>query len=560
VLSFRPAQRLLCAGLLFLCAVSVGEQRPVTPLLWGFDDIGVRGSDCWNEGCLTEHPKAGALLREFGFNLWVTWYPDAACTWDTARNRDYIRKLEGFSDNHELHWVVNPLGALWDTAPEGCVDPQGFDWYLRKDGRRFFLFPQPLLAELGQCDHLLGVLYDEPEHHQGNANAVMGCDHPAIYDPGGDALTDAADAHVQAAQSLAEHYGRYGIPLFTEQVFPVMFHDFAAAGFTPGTKVLKEAWSPVYMACALGAAYQYGTALWVSPDLWGIGGYPDHDPDEYRSALLLAYHLGADAIYTESLALDQGGQGVGSLVRMTAEDYEVTPLGEVAKWFIKEHVPAHPRHYRTSDLCPRVAVIRQEDGCWGQRNAPHTFTPDRLFGNENWRNTELTEAWLDLWHLLTNGVVPRGGPNWFTTAHQGRDYQVFCPLDGVVVLDHKAKAEHLAGVEVVFLTGIGISETTLHAVRERVAGGATCVTLPHLAPTDIRNRADEGAPCPEGEGLWLLSESFLSAQVKAAIARVLPKEDAIRYRFGGTEVTLRPTGGDPNKLSVRVTVGESRAD
>ncbi len=134
-------------------------------------------------------------------------------------------------------------------------------------------------------------MYDEPEHHQNNANAVPGLDRPAIFDPAGWTLAQAADAHTAAVAALVDQHQRHGLCLFTEHVTPVMFHTFARAGCTAGTKVLDEAWSPAYVACALGASIQYGTPLWVTPDLWGLQGYPGHSPEEYRSALLLAYHL-----------------------------------------------------------------------------------------------------------------------------------------------------------------------------------------------------------------------------------------------------------------------------
>ena len=90
-----------CAILIAL-AVS-GDPTEPTPLRWGFDDIGVRGVDCWNEGCLLRHPKASELMEEFQFDLWITWYPDKACTWGTARNRDYIHEIDAWCAEHDMY-------------------------------------------------------------------------------------------------------------------------------------------------------------------------------------------------------------------------------------------------------------------------------------------------------------------------------------------------------------------------------------------------------------------------------------------------------------------------
>ena len=75
--------------------------------------------------------------------------------------------------------------------------------------------------------------------------------------------------------------------------------------------------------------------------------YPGHSVEEYRSSLLLAYHMGADAIYKENLAYDGAGKGKGQggLILCTLDSYLVTAYGEAAKWFFHDDVPNHPRDY-----------------------------------------------------------------------------------------------------------------------------------------------------------------------------------------------------------------------
>ncbi len=504
-----------------------------TPMRWGFDDAG-------STLPLPRHPKTEELLDEFGFNFWVLHYfPNP----NIELNRKYVQTVDAFCKERGIDWVAN---LEHPNFVKDHVDEQGRDWFNREDGRHYFLFPDELLEEFGECERLWGFMYDEAAHMQNCRNKIAGLDKPWIFDADGHALETASEGFTDAARAVMEKHGEYGIPLSTEHVFPVLFHDFARAGWTAGTKVLKENWSPAYIACALGAALQYDTELWITPDLWGMGGYPDHSPDEYRSALLLAYHMGADCIYTENLAFEQEENPRGGMVRMTKDDYELTEWGEVTKWFAKEYMPQNPRAYTFRDIRPRVAIVRQPDACWGQSDS---WLPNMLYGHKEWQSDETTEAWLKIWHLLSRGVISEHSLSWHNMKLQAeRPYQVFCPLDGVVVFDHLVGKEHLEGAEVIFLTGLGVSEATLEAIGECVAAGATCVGMPHLLP----GRVPEGGELKDGKGLWVSTTDFLAPSVRKRVKHVIPKEDVIRYRFGDQTVTFRPINGDMNSLEASV--------
>ncbi|MHB8865944.1 MAG: hypothetical protein ACYC6N_26480, partial [Pirellulaceae bacterium] len=220
------------------------------PLRWGFDDIGFQRPAPWHQASLTRHPKGDALMRDLGFNFWLMWYPDVAGKWSYEKNREFIRSVDTWCGKHDMEWMLNMLSTVWNNSPEHCIDEQGYDWFCRPDGRRFFMFPDEILLELGRCRHLKGLMYDEAEHHQNNANFVPGLDRASIFDPTGRTLAEAADAHTAAVALIVDHHAHYGLRLFTEHVTPVMFHTFARGGVTAGTKVLKESWSPVAIACA----------------------------------------------------------------------------------------------------------------------------------------------------------------------------------------------------------------------------------------------------------------------------------------------------------------------
>ena len=515
-------------------------QRPdVWPLRWGVDDAAPRPL-AW-----PYVRWAPQVIETFGFDLLVHHLQPAA---DLRQGQRFLTDMDGWCQRQGIDWVANLEAANWIAQ---FVDQEGRDWFNRPDGRHYFQFPDDMLAALGQLERLQGLMYDEAAHMQNCANCMAeGIDQPWVYDPTGDRLEGAADAFAEAAAELAAHHAAYGLSLYSEHVFPVLFHGLARGGWTAATKILKENWSPAYIACAMGAALQYGTELWITPDLWFMEDYPGHDAETYRSALLLAYHLGADAIYTENLAYDHRGAGAGSLIQAGSATFEVTEHGRVARWFRQSYVPANPRAYSFRDLIPRVAIIRQEDGCWGQA---HSWLPDRLFGRADWQSSATTEAWLRLWHVLSRGVIPGDALSWHGGSNRGQPYRLFCPLEGVVVYDHHARKPLFEKAELICLTGLGVSAPTLDDVAACVEAGATCVALAHLAPEAVRREAGGTGVVAAGAGRWVLVEDFLDPLAVEHIVPTLPTGKTIRYRFGDTMVRFAPVEDDPNRLEVSIS-------
>jgi len=518
---------------------SQAERPEVWPLRWGVDDAAARPL-AWPYIKYTPE-----VIEAFGLDFLVHHLQPFA---EVEQNRQFARDMDVWCDRQRITWLANLEVA---NRAAQFVDEQSRDWFNRADGRHFFLFPEELLETLGELYRLQGLMYDAPAQMQNCANCTAeGIDQPWVYDPAGDRLEDAADAFAEAAAELAADHAAYGLPLYAAHRFPVLLHGLARGGWTPACKILRESWSPAAIACAMGAALQYGTELWIAPDLWFLEQYPGHDPETYRSALLLAYHLGADAIYTENLAYDHRNAGVGSLIQAGSSSYTVTEHGRVAQWFRQEYVPANPRGYSFRDLIPRVAIIRQEDGCWGQAQS---WLPDRLFGHPTWRSTQTTEAWLRLWHVLTRGTIPGDALSWQGGGNRGRAYQLFCPLEGVVVYDHHARKPLFDKAELICLTGLGVSEPTLQDVAECVAAGATCVALAHLAPEDVRREAGGPGVVAAGTGRWVLVEDFLDPLAVEHLLPALPAGKTIRYRLGDTMVRFAPVGDDPNRLEVSLS-------
>lgn len=511
------------------------------PLRWGVDSAG-KPDD------IEFQPWARHLLQEFGFDLWMKHYSPPR---EISANVTALQALDGFAAENGIRWMCNLEHANWTP---GHIDDRGRDWYNQPDGRYYFQFPEELLETLGQCRALQGLMYDEAEHMQNCANMIAHVNKPWIYNPAGQKLEQGAEGFEAAVGQVAQLHQRNNIKLYSEHVFPVLFHSFARAGWTAATKILKENWAPAFIACALGAAKQYGTELWLTPDFWWMMDCPGHTVDQYRSALLLAYHMGADCIYTENLAwwAEPAHPSWGpTLIEADAKGYRVAPLGEVARWFRQEYVPAHPRDYTFTDIRPRVAIIRQPDGCWGQGSA---WLPDTLFGSPDWHSNSTTEAWLRIWHLLTRGVIPATTLSWNATYGRHDDpFQLFCPVEGVVVYDHRVQEPLLEGVEVFFLTGIGVSSQTQQAVANRVRDGATCISLPGLLPERIRTTTGDNGTLKDGSGLWVATTDFLAPHVRRNVQSILPAYDTIRYRFGTRQVAFKTIDADPDRLAVEIS-------
>ncbi|MHB9033163.1 MAG: hypothetical protein ACYC6L_08960, partial [Anaerolineae bacterium] len=291
----------------------------IRPLRWGIDASG-------RPRHIEKFSFAKQILDEFGFDLWMDHFSPQP---SVAANHETLRALDAFASENGIRWISNVEVA--NFAQGGFKDDQGREWYAKPDGRYYFQYPADILETLGSCKALQGIMYDEAEHMQNCANYVAHNNKPWIYDPKNDTLLEAAEGFEAAVGEVARLHQQYGIRLHTEHVFPVMFHSFAKAGWTAGSKVLKENWSAAFAACALGAAKQYGTELWLTPDFWWMYDIPGHSAEQYRSALLLAYHMGADCIYTENLAWfksDKYPSWGPTLIDADEGGYRTTELGK----------------------------------------------------------------------------------------------------------------------------------------------------------------------------------------------------------------------------------------
>jgi hypothetical protein len=394
----------------------------------------------------------------------------------------------------------------------------------------------------------LGFLLDEADHMQINAHWPV-IDYYGYQNQHYLAETEGLDLHAarQAVlEALCQRRQACTVgekPAAVEFLFPVMMHTAARAGLTLSPKILKETCGPVMLAVALGAARQYGVDFWIDVDYWWHNEAIGHSAERFRSALLLAYWAGASHIYVEGGASLAGDHPVGRAIETAYKE------------FLQNYVPAHPRPYDARSFQPEIAIIRFDDTCFDQRQAYLGEYPGPLYGHipAGAENTE----WLSIWSLLSHGFVRTDSASHQWEARRFGSRTLFAPLHNVAVYDHQVTYETLAGLRLIFLTGVTISPETWNAVQRRVQEGATCVLPPRLAPAETGWRSiAEITTLADRSGTWLVVPEFYRLhhecffggpahpRLRQVLRPLLGDGDTLVYRFGSQTVRFRQAGGD----------------
>ncbi len=467
-------------------------------------------------------------------------------TWRWEATPEDFRKLSQACRKYHMSFFINQECTNYSAEGE-FLDKNGNDILAHPDKTHRWDLTGEMLGTAASYPEFRGVLYDEPEHGQmrrtantngGGDSKSTGRVHPYFAATDGMTLTEAYEAVYKSAKDVASNYRLKGVVPMTEDVFPAMLFTFARAGFDIAIKFMKEGIDSVFGAIAMGAARQYGREFCVSPDLWGLSGFPGHPPQELQASMLYAYWLGASRIFVENvrgLITRNNNNGVVS--------YDTSPYGKIYQSLTKEYFPAHPRKYTFRDIRPEVAIIRFDDSCWGQKDS---WLPDALYGAANLHTTPETAAWFQIWHLLTHGQAEETGISYHNRAYKDKPHDFFCPLKGVIVYDHLAGTKEMEGLKLVFLTGVLISPETLEAVKSFVRKGGLCISLDSLVPSELKDKRGE---VKDGKGRWLIVNDFRSEEVSNAVVPFLGKPDEISYLIGEQKLTVR-RGDNGNNISI----------
>jgi hypothetical protein len=431
--------------------------------------------------------------------------------------------------------------------------------------------PAWLVTDAAATVDLRGVLYDEPEHLQINADQYRKDGfHPQFGSVDGmpaDAAVDALAGRVAGIVGGIHAASNAPTPVLSEQVFPTLFHALARGGMSPCPKVMKESFQPLQLATALGAAQQYQRDFWICVDLWGpdIGpwftrapGFPGHSPEEYASALRLAYFFGPSHLFTE---------GIDVLMRLADVEFRATEFGEVWLEFVSSFVPSHPLPWRSDDARPAIAIVHAEDSNYGQTERP--------FGKRGERAPERSESVFDVWHLLSHGTIPRHGscmhiPGYHFPRHRlnsldraaypfpdgapgvdapTRLHGLFQPMNSALVFDEYARAADVEAAALIVAAGTRLPAETREMLRTRAEAGATVVIAAWLdpeRPVGVHRL---------GRGTWSITEDFLSDEVAEVVAPHLGRPDRWTQRFGDYELRISPRDADGIELDFEAVAG-----
>lgn len=424
------------------------------------------------------------------------------------------------------------------------VGEDGFDYANTSDSLHRFVFPDTLLTAIGSTENIIGLQYDEIEHCQINRNISLTMNNPSLSpvslaETTGMGFLKADSAVFDGVDRMVTDNALHGVnSTLCENVWPVLFHNFARGGMIPVYKQMKENWSDIYAVIAAGASLQYGTDLWACLDFWRFTIFPGHSAEELEANLKFAYWMGVDNLYVESYKACIDKDSKGNVV--------LNERGQALADFISEYVKKNPRPYSFRDYRPEIAIIRFDDTYWGQ--GPDTFVStfdrdgnidgeihwdDTLFGARDLKADELAKEWLKAWNTITHGQIPEGALSYNAeNVYGGKPYRGFAAMNSPIVFDHLVRRSLLKPVELAFLCGRYISEETLNDVRLSVKRGMTVVTSPRFAPAEYSEQYFEGTSVfKDGRGKWIITDNISSREVKDLVRPFLGDDDEITLRF-----------------------------
>lgn len=483
-----------------------------------------------------------------------------------------LRELEAdFYVHHVLpgidHWEV--VADITAAGMDICLGNEygniNGPWV---EGTNRYDIPDEAIVEASTSGRCIGLLYDEPEHLQINAGQYRkdgwfphwGDTDGLNVEQSRSKVEQSVRARTNHVQQVVERAGltSTSVPLISEQVFPTMFHTLARAGMDICPKIMKESFQSLQMSTALGAAKQYGRALWICADLWGpdtgkwftrFPGFPGHSPQEFESALKMGYFMGPSHLFVENIDV---------LLKHKPDGFIKTEFGEVWQQFVRKFMPEHPLTWHHSQANPDIAVIHSDDGNYGQN--------ERLFGNRTLQTQDITpsQSVFHIWHLLSRGTIPAHGscmhiPGYDFPRHQlkqdvpldqfpleqgytgsggKRVHPLFYPMSNVLAFDDQVSEEQLGQPKLMIVGGTTLSTKTFSIAAKRAEDGAVVVIADWLLPADCPEQLRKSGKV--GFGNWVVTTDFLADVVKETVEPFLGEKRCWLQRFGSSEVRMYP--------------------
>lgn len=423
----------------------------------------------------------------------------------------------------------------------------------------------PFIAEKAvSSDMFMGFLYDETEHRQIHSSIyradIKGYEWTCPHNK------DADRIETDIINEIGRVKNKYhGAQMFSEHVFPIMYHTFSRAGMNPCPKILKEEFCPLQLSVAMGAAKQYGRSFSICVDMWGfdvgnwftrLWGFPAHSPAEFRSALELAWRLSPYMMFVENIDI---------LARNTENGFRLTEFGNIFRSFINEYSSLDPP-YSFNDIDCDIAVIRSDD-CYISKSG--NFGGSGMFGSDCLRPDEKSNSFIDVMHILLHktssdraltyfnsefnewpaGAFPRNAEtlktlpleNGIGTGKEKTCHPIFHPSPSVLVFDQYVKPDDIAGAKIIILCGSRLASTTAGVIADSVRNGAKAV-IPRYFIDAFVNNTDIF------ENITVV-QNFCDNNFISVIAPFLQESDSWLARFGNKYLKIKNPSGDGRTLS-----------
>ncbi len=502
----------------------------------GVDDAGTKLPICKDTVMQEAYRAIG-----FDFYSWHIW---------GSTELDEYKIMRDWADHEETGLLVNQEGGPRPAADAKIYDHPG----------HFYQPDKQIVRALCQSKKFLGFTYDEAEHWQMNGVNVTSGPQPFVSHFADTQNLNLEDAHKAVQNNLKKLMSRC-FPGFArnafntnklpvvmlENVFPVMMHMFAKAGFGMSMKLLKESVTPVQLGMALGACAQYHVPLWPCIDMWGLGGYQvQHKPTDVLSALRMSFYTGSQRCYIENFNYED------SLYSSSNGHAVLNEYAEAIRKFRSEELPELKRSWQPHDFRPTIAIIRYEDSDWGQMPAKGWIL-GTLFGS-NVMPDDDTRYWHRIWSLIMHQKTAPVGVNFNQRLGGVTPMNIFFPSNNAGVFDHTVtNAELFSRTKLVFLTGKHISAGTMRMLHGLVKDGVTVVTTSRLAPHGMTLKKNQVfSELKSGDGSWIVCDDVLNTEAAVRLAPMLGSANEFRLGFHNHTVTFR----QPNihqALSVKVS-------
>jgi hypothetical protein len=447
------------------------------------------------------------------------------------------------------------------------------------EGTNRYDIPAELAVKAKATGRFLGLIYDETEHLQLHPNMYtklsselnkQAVDKHQWTNTKGKTLQQIEDDIVSAITYRIKEYGP-GIDVYSEQVFPLMYHTFSRGGINPCPKTMKEEFQSLQLSSALGAAKQYGRKLGICVDLWGfdvgewftrIWGFPGHSPREFESALRMSYLMSPDMMFIEN---------VDTLARHKDSGFQKTEFADIFEVFTKKFVKENPLPYHHSIALADIAIVRSDDS---DLSVFGTFGEGGLYGSKELKGDYKTQSVFRVFNLLSRGKITPKGVSFHNTGFsfpsagfvrdqntlkslplakgvgkhmESRVHGLFYPMHNVLVFDEHVTESAIGSPKLIIAAGSRMTDACFTMLLKKTKEGSLLIIPFWLIPENFRKDY-----ITTTQKNIVITEDFLTREIEELVEPFLGEKDCWSQRFGDYEVRMYNSSKDGITLEYEI--------